>query len=313
MALTHSTIEQLAEWCSKSEDIADIRARARSHFFGYYNTEAPACNYPGGSGDVKNRERRFLGWFIFNFKLPDARYPAELAANALLRPPRLSSALNAIQKARYVTGVTTGIIHGQSFYMELEDEQFIVNSPALSHILRKGQAVSAHILPTTRNSWLAGPGWLAWPIQLGPGLRSRLKTAFQPDPIEVERFLQGKVQAPEELKNIEYPRDDTLEAAVARMSEVAKKEGKPKLIMSQGEWKGIVLSYMKSNNSSGFAEEIYKRAGKFSSVAEANKWLALAMNIWNTTPQPDRGGKSATELIRQQWGNGERSFPPDGW
>lgn len=313
MALTHSTLEQLADWCYRSEDIADIRSRARSHFFGYFNAESPDYNYIGSTGDVKNRERRFLGWFAFSFKLPDGRHPVELAANALIRPPRLSSALNAIWKARYVTGVATGVIKGQSFYMELEDEQFIINSPVLSHILRRGQAVSAHILPTTRNRWLVGPGWVTWPMALGSGMRSRLRTVFQPAPIEVERFLQGRAQTPEELRNIEYPRDATLETAVARMSEIAKKEGKPKLIMSPKEWKGIVLSHMMSNNTGGFAEEIYKRVGKISSVAEANKWLALAMNIWNTTPQPDREGKSATELIRQQWDNGERSFPLDGW
>jgi hypothetical protein len=31
-------------------------------------------------------------------------------------------------------------------------------------------------------------------------------------------------------------------------------------------------------------------------VEEINKWLGLAMNIWNNTPQPDRGGKSAFEM-----------------
>ncbi|MFY9302448.1 MAG: hypothetical protein WAO75_03940 [Atribacterales bacterium] len=40
----------------------------------------------------------------------------------------------------------------------------------------------------------------------------------------------------------------------------------------------------------------------------------LAMNIWNTTPQPDQGGKSAIEIIRQQQGKNRKSrkpFPPD--
>ena len=105
---------------------------------------------------------------------------------------------------------------------------------------------------------------------------------------------------PEELKKIEHPHDDTLEAAVARMSEAAQKEGKVKLIISPEEWKAIVLSHMMSNDFDGFVEEIYKRTGKFKSIQEANKWLALATNIWNTTPQPDRGGKSANELFRQR-------------
>ncbi len=109
-------------------------------------------------------------------------------------------------------------------------------------------------------------------------------------------------ETPEELRKDEQPDDDTLEAAVARMSDTARKESKLKLIMPPEEWKGIVLSHMTSRDFNGFAEEIYKRTGKFKSVEEANKWLALATNIWNTTPQPDRGGKSANELARQQQG-----------
>jgi len=298
MAITSSRVEQLVGWCAGSEAIADIRASARGEFFGYF--EPDPVNYMADTGDINSRERRFLGWFAFNFKLPNGRHPAELAASALLKQPRLSSVLNAIQKTRYVTGVATGIISGRGFYMESEDEQFTINGPVLSHILHRGQAVSAHILPTTRNCWLVGPGWLAWPILPGPGMRSRLKSVFQPSPIEVERFLQGRVKVPEELKKIEHPHDDTLEAAVARMSEAAQKEGKVKLIISPEEWKAIVLSHMMSNDFDGFVEEIYKRTGKFKSIQEANKWLALATNIWNTTPQPDRGGKSANELFRQR-------------
>ena len=311
MALTHSIIEKLVEWCSKSEDIADIRARARSHFFGYYNTET--TDYIADTGNIDSRERRFLGWFALNFKLSDGRHPAEQAANVLLREPKFGSALRAIRSTRYVTGVATEVIHGRGFHMELEDEQFTINSPVLSHILRRGQAVSAHILPTTRNRWLIGPGWLTWPIMPEPGMRSRIKSVFQPDPIEVERFLQGRVKVPDELKKIEYPQDDTLEAAVARMSEVARREGKPKLIMLPEEWENIVLSHMTSNDFNGFVEEIYKRIGKFKSIEEANKWLGLATNIWNTTPQPDKGGKSASELLRQQWGKGKKSPGLGSW
>jgi len=307
MVLTYITVEQLSEWCAKSEDIVDIRARARSHFFGYYNKEP--TNYIAGTGDINSRERRFLGWSAFNFRLPDGRHPAELAANALFKQPGLSSAINAIQKARYITGVATMIIRGRGFHLELEDEEFAINAPVLSHTLQKGQAVSAHILSASRSRWLLAPGWLTWPIQPGPGMRSRLKSSFQPDPIEVERFLQGRVKVPEELRDIEYPEDDTLEKAVARMSEVAKKKGRPQFIMSPEEWKNIILLHMKSNDFNGFVKEIYQRAEKFNSIKEINKWLALTMNIWNNTPQPDRGGKSANQIIRQQRGNSKK-FPP---
>jgi len=301
MVLTNSTVERLAEWCYKSETIANIRAQAREHFFG--GDEVEAIDYIADTGNVNSRERRFMGWFTFNFKLLDGRHPAELAAQVILKEPKLSLALDSIQKARYITGVVTRVRDDRGFGMELEDEKFTINSPMLSHILRKGQLISVHILPNGQDQWLVSPGWLTWPISPGPHLRPQLKTVFQPNPIEVERFLQGKTKTPEEVKNVEHPQDDTLEAAVARMSEMAKKEGKPKLIMSSQEWKNIVLSYMANNDAIGFGEEIRQRAENFSSIEEANKWLALAMNIWNTTPQPDRGGKSAIEIIRQQRGN----------
>ena len=144
----------------------------------------------------------------------------------------------------------------------------------LSHILEKRQLVSAHIQPTVQGRWLVGPGWLTWPFSPGPHLRPQLKTLFQPNPIEVERFLQEKTKTPEELKNVEHPQDDTLEAAVARMSEMARKEGKPNLIISPEEWKNIVLSYMVNNDAIGFGEEVHQRVENIDSIEEASKWLA---------------------------------------
>ena len=105
-------------------------------------------------------------------------------------------------------------------------------------------------------------------------MRPQLKTLFQPNPIEVERFLQEKTKTPEEVKNVEHPQDDTLEAAVARMSEMARKEGKPNLIMSPEEWKNIVLSYMANNDAIGFGEEVHQRVENIDSIEEASKWLA---------------------------------------
>ena len=311
MALTYITLEQLVDWCSKNEDIAGVRAKARSDFFGYYDSEP--LNYADNTGDVNSRERRFLGYFALNFKLPDGRHPAELAANALLRGPELVLALKAIRAARYVTGAATRITRGRGFHLELEDEEFAVNSSALSHTLRRGQAVSAHVIRTSRGRYLLAPGWLAWPILPGPGIRSQLKSVFQPNPVEVERFLQGRVESPDDSKKVEHPLDDTLEAAVARMSEAAKREGKTKLIMSPEEWKNIVLSHMMSNNFNGFAKEIHKRVAEFTSVEDANKWLALAANIWNNTPQPDRRGKSAHQIVSESGRNKKKPYQPDGW
>ena len=48
-----------------------------------------------------------------------------------------------------------------------------------------------------------------------------------------------------------------------------------------------------------FSKEIIHRVGEVNSVEEINKWLGLAINIWNNTPQPDRGGKSPFEISRE--------------
>ena len=303
MALTAILIEQLVGWCAKSEVIADAQARARNDFFGYGDSEP--VNYMADAEDINSRERRFLGWFVFSFKLPDGQHPGELAASALLKDPELSSVLESIRNARYVTAVVTSVIHGRGFYLELEDEELEVSSHTLSHILQKESTLCVHVLPIGRDRWLPGPGWLVCPIQFGPGIRSHLKN-LQPGPIEVERFLQQRVKGDEDLHKTEHHQDATLEAAVARMSEAARSEGQAKLIMTPEEWKGIVLTYMMSNDSNSFVKEITERVGGFKSVEEANKWLALATNIWNTTPQPGRGGKSANELVRQQWGGNIR-------
>jgi len=37
------------------------------------------------TGELNARERRFTGWFGFDFRLPDGRHPAELAALDLVK------------------------------------------------------------------------------------------------------------------------------------------------------------------------------------------------------------------------------------
>jgi len=297
MALTYVAVERLAEWCSKSEEIADVRAKARSDFFGYYGDEP--TDYPGNTGELNRRERRFLGYFAFSFELPDGRRPSELAAIAFLRGRELDTALKTIRTVRYVTGVASRINPGRGFYLQMEDEGFGIESSALSRTIEKGQLVSAHLIRTSRDRYLLAPGWVAWPIMAGPGIRGQLKSVFQPDPIEVERFLQGRVHRPDRSDQIERPEDDTLQAAVARMSEAAREAGRTGLIMSPEEWQKVVLPYLRRRDMSRFADELHRRAAKFESVADANKWLALATNIWNNTPQPDRGGKSPNQLLRE--------------
>jgi len=125
-----------------------------------------------GTGEVNGWERRFLGWFGFSFRLPDGRHPVEMAATALLSGARLTLAIKSIQATRYVMAVTTMVRPGKGVYLELEDEEFEVDSRVLSQVLHKDDALCAHIMPVGRGRWLVCLGWLVWPVRLGPGIRS---------------------------------------------------------------------------------------------------------------------------------------------
>lgn len=296
MPLTASMIEQLVDWCAKSEAIADIHSKARSDYFGY---DAPGeVKYMPGADEVNSRERRFLGWFAFNFISPDGKHPVELAAAAMIRGDDLTTILKSVRSSRYVIAMVAMVNPGKGMILKLEDEEFELLSRQLSRIFKRGDTICSHIVPVGRGQWLPGPGWFLWPIRMMPGMQANLKS-FQFTPKDVERFLQRRgTESSEESKKAEYPRDLTLDAAVARMTEAAQSEERKKLIMTPDKWKELVLSYMMADKAAEFSKEIIKRIGKVDSIQDINRWLALAMNIWNTTPQPDRGGKSAYEIGR---------------
>lgn len=131
-----------------------------------------------------------------------------------------------------------------------------------------------------------------------PGIRSHLQD-LQSDPIALERMLQqrGDVENEEKFPVI---RDDTLEAAVARMTAAAQAAGNEQLILSREDWQALVQPYFIDMNLSAFTDEIIGRVGATDDLKALNRWLALANNIWNNTLQPDRGGKSANELVRER-------------
>ncbi|MFC1905036.1 hypothetical protein ACFLXT_04690 [Chloroflexota bacterium] len=296
MALSDYMIEQLAEWCATSEALADIRSKARGEYFGY--DEPGEARYMEGSGDVTSRERRFLGWFALTFKLPDGRCPAELAATAILSGSDLTSAIDSIKGSRHVLAMVAMVTPGRGLILRLEDEEFTVDSRQLSRLLSRDDALYAHIIPAGWRGWLVGPGWLQWPMRIMPGMQAMLKK-FQLSPIDLERFLQQRKDPSEDHPKIELPRDSSLKAAVARMTKAAKAEGHQSLIMTPAQWKKLVLLHMKSSQINDFSKEIINRVGKVNSVEDINKWLGLAINIWNNTPQPDRGGKSPFEISQK--------------
>ena len=136
-------------------------------------------------------------------------------------------------------------------------------------------------------------------MQIGPGMRRNLKQ-LQFDPIAVERLLQSRTSSEEEQHAQEHPQDTTLADAVARMTEAAQKEGRSQLIMSADAWATLVVEHMQRTSATSFAEEMVQRVGSVAELDDLNRWLGLAMNIWNTTPQPDRGGRTALELLSGQ-------------
>ena len=296
MALTANVVEQLAAWCATSDILADVRAKARNDFFGY--DEPGKVDYMQGAGDVTSRERRFLGWFMLTFKIPDGQTPAELAASAILGNKELAYVIGALKKTRHVLAMIAMVNPGRGLILKLEDEEFTVENHQLSRLFNRGDAIYAHIIPAGRRGWLVGPGWLQWPIGILPGMQAMLKK-FQLDPIELERFLQQRIEPSKDLPKDELPRDDTLRAAVSRMTKEAKANGRTNLIINTAQWKKLVLAHMRSSQINDFSQDIIKRVGKVKSVEEINKWLGLAMNIWNNTPQPDRGGKSPNEISRE--------------
>jgi len=297
MALTARMIEELAEWCLYSDVLAEVRSKARSEFFGY--DEPGTVYYQGDTGSITARNRRLAGWFGFYYRLHDGTHPAETAANALLSGKELESALKSIQACRYVMAMAKDFIRGDSLRLKLEDELFQVQSRTLSQELYTSDTICAHIMPIGRIRWLVCPGWVVLPIHIGRNMRTHLKE-FQPTPIEIERLIQNRPVPPGVNQRIEHPKDNNLCDAVARMTKTARAEGKEKLIKSVEEWQALVLTRMKSQNFTMFSKDVIKLVGKVSSVDEANRWLGLAINIWNNTPQPDRGGKSANDMMSER-------------
>ena len=292
MAFTQGMLEEVVAWCRDSLELASARQQARARFFGD-DDERPVEYWPG-AGEFTSRGRRFLGYFLFNWKLPPGERPAEVAVKRLYRGDTQAEALSAVRGARFVFALATSIVRS-SVYLELEKERFDVRSPQWAANLRRDTAVVAHLVPVRHGYWLPGPGWLNLPFVLGPGIRANL-AAMQTDPISLERMLQGRARAPDEQPGPEPPVDQDLDAAVARMTAWGKQHGHDALVMSADDWKSLVLKHITSPTVTAFAQEAIDRLGEFSSEDEVREIGGLLSNIWNNTPQPDRGGRTANQL-----------------
>jgi hypothetical protein len=297
MPLTNSLLEQIILWCNSSDTLVDIRSQSRSEYFGY--DEPGEIHYIAGTCDINGRERRFLGWFALSYQLPDGKRPAELAVEDLLSGNEFISAIESIRGSRYVLAMIAMVNPGRGLILRLVDEEFSVDNRQLSRSFSRNDAICAHIVPVGRRGWLVGPGWVQWPTRIVPGMQAELKN-IQITPIQLERFLQQRKDPNDDRRKADLPQDSSLKAAVARMTKAAKAEGIENLVMTQTQWKRIVLKHMKSSQINDFSKDIVNRVGSVKSIDGVNKWLGLAMNIWNNTPQPDRGGRSPNE-IRQEY------------
>jgi hypothetical protein len=273
--------------------LATFRAQARREFFGEVDPR-PVAYWPG-AGDPTSRERRFVGWFMFDFQLPDGRSPAQLAATRLLRADELAEALDALRRARFVLAIVVSSDLRRSTFLELEDERFEVRSSTWAQVMTRGRAVVSHLVPVRQHFWLPAPGWLEWPIVIGPNMRSELKK-FQPDAIQVERLFQQRTADGSSTPRPPDPQDATLPEAVARMTLAANAAGRTELVMGVETWRDLVVHHMSGSDPNAFFQDIIGRLGSLSDIEELNRWLGLANNIWNATPQPDRRGRTPYEL-----------------
>ncbi len=177
MAFSQEMIEQVGAWCFRSPEVASERERAWRLFFAE-DDPRPAKYWIGGDDRI-GRERRFLGWFMFDYTLPDGEKPAEAAVKRLYSGGVQAEALKAVSGARYLFAVASRIDR-RSVYLSLEDESFEVHSPAWAANLRQYQGVVAHIVPVRHGYWLPAPGWFVWPVSIGPGMRANLNCRWTP-------------------------------------------------------------------------------------------------------------------------------------
>ena len=293
MGFSASQLEEIGNWCATSPELAIFRAEGKRQFFG--EDDPRPIKYWPGADDPISRERRFLGWFMFDFRLRDGRSPAELAATSTVPGTELADALDAVHRTRYVLAIVTSSDLRRSTFLELEDDRFQVRSSTWAQVMSRGRAVVSHLVPVRQRFWLPGPGWLEWPIGIGPNMRRGLKQ-FQPDPIQVERLFQQRTADVNAPQSPPHAQDETLPEAVARMTTAANAAGRPELVMGVETWRDLVLHHMAGPDPNAFFQDIIGRLGNLSNIDELNQWLGLANNIWNTTPQRDRGGRTPYEL-----------------
>ena len=289
MGITARLIEEVAQWCAIDDSLGEEREEALLDF-----PRGAAAGYWPGAGGANARHRRFLGWFMFTLREGQDRTPAERGADALCDGVERSQAALAFRGAQYVLAVTRSVLPGRSVFLEIEERRFEIPNRQWSRSFSPGCLIAAHLVPTERRGiWLPGPGWMELPLHAGPNMQRELGH-LQADAVSLEKMLCGKLDTPAPVRHSSA----TLAEAVERMSRLARERGHPELILSEESWSSMVLRYMEEMDATGFYTTITASAAP-ADIDDAQLWTDHASDIWNNTPQPDRGGKSAAQLVEE--------------
>jgi hypothetical protein len=81
MAFTHATLEELLAWCASAPELRGARDEATARFVGM-DDERPV-SYLEGTGTLPSLQRRLMGYFMFNWRLPSGELPAEVGVKRL--------------------------------------------------------------------------------------------------------------------------------------------------------------------------------------------------------------------------------------
>jgi hypothetical protein len=89
MAFTATQLEVITTWCSSGPDLQAERGHARPRFFG--DDDERPTRYLEGAGDVVSRQRRFMGWFMFDYRAAASNSSARVLARRSSRFTRQTS------------------------------------------------------------------------------------------------------------------------------------------------------------------------------------------------------------------------------
>ena len=90
-----------------------------------------------------------------------------------------------------------------------------------------------------------------------------------------------------------------LEKAVAELTDVAIAAGRLDLVRDVDDWYETVVAHMQTNDAAGFFGVTLKGGPPPETVEQVQQLVELLQEIWNRVPQPDRGGKTAYELLAE--------------